>query len=78
MPTKSLGSNSLIVFPELIGDLEPCGMAIELERLDLIDHRLLAISGEGIPFAFKASRSSWGEDSPSIGWKSSTRTLTQC
>ena len=46
------------MFPEIVGDVEPCGMAIELVRLDLIDHRLLAISGEGISFAFKASTSS--------------------
>ena len=73
IPTKSLGRASLFGLPAgSIGDTEPCGIEMELVRLDLIDHRLL-VSGIGIPFAFKASTSSWDGDWPSSGRKSSTK-----
>ncbi len=56
MPTKSLGTAPLIkLSADIVGDLEPRKVEIELVRFDMIDHRLLVVSGEGSPLTFKAS-----------------------
>lgn len=58
-PIKSLSDASLIELSvDVVGDMEPCRLEIEFVRFDLMDHRLFAVSGKGMPFAFKASTSS--------------------
>ncbi len=59
MPIRSLGSASLIeLSADIVGELEPCRLEIEFVRFDIIDHRLLVVPAEGIPFAFTVSVSS--------------------
>ena len=59
MPTKSVGSACLAwSAEEIVGDLEPGRVEIELVRLDFIDQRLFTVSSLEISFAFIASTSS--------------------
>ena len=56
MPTKSLGSNAWVGFTAAsVGDLELCRLAVELVRLDLIDH--FRLGSDVTRFAFKARMS---------------------